>query len=113
MKLAYYLLTIVAIIITLYVGIDKATKGFLAFSISPYIMNLYLLKKSKNHIPLLVARGMTILIISVGIYFLFNQPIMEERLEEKFSFLFMPIWQWTMLWISGFIIYLGRKKPKV
>ena len=106
----FYLLSIIAIAITLYVGLKKELLGLALFAVSPYVVLLYLLAIAKHNTAVITAQVVTVFIISVGLYFILDTTYMERKLEYKFSFLFIPIWQWTMLLVSGFVIYLSNEK---
>lgn len=110
MKLGFYLLAIIASIITLMIGLSKELIGLAFFAVSPYLMILFLLKISTHNTAIITAKSVTIFIVLVGLYFLLDTTYMERKLGDKFSFLFMPIWQWTMLLVSGSVIYLSNGK---
>lgn len=84
--------------------------GLALFACSPYILTLYLLFIAKHKTALITAEVVTVFIVSVGLYFLLDTTYMERQLEYKFSFLFIPLWQWTMLLVSGFVVYLSNGK---
>ena len=109
-SIVFYLLSIVAIVITLMMGIKHDHLGFTLFAITPYMMTFFLLVISRHHTAILTAKVMTVFLVSVGLYFLLDTTYMERKLGDKFSFLFIPIWQWTMLLVSGFVIYLSNGK---
>ena len=106
----FYLLSVIAIIITFFIGIKNNVIGLAFFAISPYILTIYLLAIAKHNTAVITAQVVTVFIVSVGLYFLLDTTYMERRLEYKFSYLFIPIWQWTMLLVSGFVIYLSNEK---
>lgn len=108
MKLGFYLLAIIASIITAMIGLSKGFLGLVFFAISPYLMTLFLLKIATHNTAIITAKTVTIFIVLVGLYFLLDTTYMERKLGDKFSFLFMPIWQWTMLLVSGSVIYLSN-----
>ena len=110
MKLGFYLLAIVASIITAMIGLSKGLLGLALFAISPYLMTLFLLKIATHNTAITTAKTVTLFIVLVGLYFLLDTTYMEKKLGDKFSFLFMPIWQWTMLLVSGSVIYLSNGK---
>ena len=110
MKLGFYLLAIIASIITLMIGLSKGLLGLVFFAISPYLMTLFFLKIATHNTAIITAKTVTIFIVLVGLYFLLDTTYMERKLGDKFSFLFMPIWQWTMLLVSGSVIYLSNGK---
>ena len=110
MKLFFYLLSITASTITLNIGLNNGLLGLALFAASPYLVLLYLLKIAGHTTAVVTARVVTVFIVSVGLYFLLDTTYMEKRLEYKFSYLFIPIWQWTMLLVSGFVIYLSNEK---
>ncbi|HIP26903.1 MAG TPA: hypothetical protein EYG80_04535 [Flavobacteriaceae bacterium] len=113
MKTILYILTLLAISITLAVGLQKSLFfGYLIFATLPYLITLYVLKISKHNTAKNVAYSTSIFIISVGLYFLLDKTYMEQNLEHKFSFLFMPMWQLTMLLVLGFVVYLSNGKSK-
>ena len=106
----FYGLSVLAIVITLGTGFDNGLLGLALFAASPYLVLLYLLKIAKHTSAVVTSRVVTVFIVSVGLYFLLDTTYMEKRLEYKFSYLFIPIWQWTMLLVSGFVIYLSNEK---
>ena len=108
MKLGFYLLSIIATVITLLFGFANGLVELTFFAVTPYIMTLYLLKISKHNTAVLTAKVITVFIVLVGLYFLIDTTYMERKLGDKFSFLFMPMWQWTMLLVSGLVIYLSN-----
>ena len=110
MKLGFYLLAIVASIITLMIGLSKGILGLAFFAISPYLMTLFLLKIATHNTAIITAKSVTVFVVLVGLYFLLDTTYMEKKLGDKFSFLFMPIWQWTMLLVSGAVVYLSNGK---
>jgi hypothetical protein len=111
MKTLLYILTLLAIIITLAIALDKSLAlPYLIFSTLPYFMTLYILKISKHNTAKNTAYATAIFIVSVGLYFLLDTTYMEKNLEYKFSFLFIPLWQLTMLLVSGFVVYLSNGK---
>lgn len=105
----FYSIGITAAIVTLYMGIENGLMGLALFAISPYLGLLYILKIAKHPTAIIIAKTVTVFLVSVGLYFLLDTTYMERRLETKFSFLFIPIWQWTMLLVSGFVIYLSNE----
>ena len=111
MKITLYILTLLAIIITLVIGIQKSlAPSYLIFSALPYVITLYILKISKHNTAKNTAYTTAIFIVSVGLYFLLDTTYMEKNLEYKFSFLFIPLWQLTMLLVAGFVVYLSNGK---
>jgi len=107
MKKIFYILTLLAIIITLALGIQKSLHlGYLISATLPYALCLYILKISTHN----TAYATSLFIVSVGLYFLLDNTYMERNLEHKFSFLFIPFWQLTMLLVSGFVVYLSNGK---
>jgi len=110
MNSVFYGLSVIALVITLTMGLDNTLLGLALFAASPYCMLLYLLTIAKHSTAVVTARVVTVFIISVGLYFLLDTTYMERHLAHKFSFLFIPIWQWTMLLVSGFVIYLSNDK---
>ena len=112
MKLLLTLLLIVTICITLILGLEKGL-GFLAlFALSPYVMSFYLVKIAKDSTARVTAYVVTVFVMSVGLYFLLDTTYMERNLGDKFSYLFIPIWQWTMLSVSGLVVYLSNTNTK-
>ena len=109
MKLSFYGLNSVAVVITFFSGLSVVPVGLVSFALSPYIVAFYLVKIAKHQTARVTAMVITVFIVSVGLYFLLDTTYMERRLEYKFSFLFIPIWQWTMLMVSGSVIYLSNK----
>ena len=80
------------------------------FAISPYVATLMLLYIAKHNTAVVTSQAVTLFIVGVGLYFLLDNTYMERHLGYKFSFLFIPIWQWTMLLVTGFVIYLSNDK---
>ncbi|HFQ62341.1 MAG TPA: hypothetical protein ENK39_08630 [Epsilonproteobacteria bacterium] len=110
MKVLFYMLGCIAILITFMEASSSTAKSFMWFAVSPYLMSVYLIYIAKHQTSLITAGTVTLFIISVGLYFLLDTTYMERKLGDKFSFLFIPIWQWTMLIVSGFVIYLSNDK---
>ena len=111
MKITLYILTLLAIIITLVIGIQKSlAPSYLIFSVLPYVITLYILKISEHNTAKNTAYTTSIFTVSVGLYFLLDTTYMEKNLEYKFSFLFIPLWQLTMLLVAGFVVYLSNGK---
>jgi hypothetical protein len=111
MKIILYTLTLIAIFITLFMGIEKSLAlPYTLFAILPYSITLYILKISEHNTAKNTAYTTTLFIVSVGLYFLLDTTYMEKNLEHKFSFLFMPIWQLAMLLVAGFVVYLSNVK---
>lgn len=109
MKLFFYGLNVVAVVITFFSGLSVVPAGLVFFALTPYILALYLVKIAKHQTAMVTAMVITVFIVSVGLYFLLDTTYMERRLEYKFSYLFIPIWQWAMLIVSGSVIYLSNK----
>lgn len=107
-KIPFYILSVVAAGTTLAIGLGNALIGLAVFASSPYILTLFLMWIAKHKTAVITAQVVTVFIVSVGLYFLLDTTYMERNLEYKFSFLFIPIWQWTMLVVSGFVIYLSN-----
>ncbi|CAA6800434.1 MAG: Unknown protein [uncultured Sulfurovum sp.] len=111
MKTILYILTLIAIITTLALGLEQSVAlGYLAFTILPYVITLYILKISKHKTAKNTAYSTAIFVVSVGLYFLIDTTYMENNLEHKFSFLFIPMWQLTMLLVSGLVVYFSNRK---
>ena len=111
MKTILYILTLLAIIITLALGLEQSLAfGYLAFAIVPYLTTLYILKISNHPTAKYTAYATAIFVIFVGLYFLIDTTYMEDNLEHKFSFLFIPMWQLTMLLVSGLVVYFSNRK---
>ena len=113
MKNIFYSLTLLAIIITLALGIQKSLHlGYLIFATLPYALSLYVLKISTHNTAKNTAYTTSLFIVSVGLYFLLDTTYMERNLEHKFSFLFIPLWQLTILLVSGVVVYLTNGENK-
>lgn len=108
MQVFFYALGSIATIITLITGLNKGLFGLVFFAISPYLFTFYLLTIAKHPTAVVTAKTVTLFVVSVGLYFLLDTTYMEKHLAYKFSFLFIPLWQWTMLVVSGFVIYLSN-----
>ncbi len=108
LKSPFYLLSIIAIVITLFMGYRNALTGLALFAMSPYVVTFFLVLIAKHNTALLTAQVVTVFIVFVGLYFLLDNTYMERHLGYKFSFLFMPLWQWTMLLFSGFVVHLSN-----
>jgi len=106
----FYALSSIAIVVTLTIGWKNNLFGLAFFAITPYIGLLYILKVAKDTTAIVTAKTVTLFLVAVGLYFLLDTTYMERYLQMKFSFLFIPIWQWTMLLVSGFVIYLSNEK---
>ncbi len=105
--------SIIAIIITLVLGLQKSLVAYyLIFAILPYGITLYLINIANHNTAKNTAYATATFIVSVGLYFLLDTTYMEKNLEHKFSFLFIPLWQLTMLLVSGFVVYLSNGKKK-
>jgi len=107
----FYLLNIIAIVLTIVLGYSTVHSGLILFTFFPYILLVYLLYLAKGTIATVTAKIITLFIVSVGMYFLLDTTYMEQKLEYKFSFLFIPLWQYTMILVSGFVIYLSNQAP--
>ena len=112
MKLLFIIISITAIVVTVISGLESVQYSLILFALSPYLMNIYLIGIAKHKTAVLTARTMTLFLVAVGLYFLLDTTYMEKHLEERFSFLFIPIWQWTMLLVSGFVIYLSNERTE-
>jgi len=108
MKLLLILLSTVAIAITFMLGREQGLWSLAFFAASPYVMSIYLLSIAKHTSAIITAKVLTVFIVSVGLYFLLDSTYMERNLEYKFSYLFIPIWQWTMLVVAGAVVYLSN-----
>ena len=106
----FYMLLSLAILVTLLYGYYNSLIGLTFFALLPYIVAIYLLFISKHISSIITAKVVTVFIICVGLYFLIDTTYMERKLAYKFSFLFMPIWQLTMLLVSGLVVFLGNNK---
>jgi hypothetical protein len=104
------MINIVAIVITFREGMSNTTLSLTLFATSPYFVLLYLVSIARHRTSVVTALSLTFFLVSVGLYFLLDTTYMERRLEDKFSFLFIPIWQLTMLLFGGFVVYLSNKK---
>ncbi len=112
MKIFFYTLSVLAILITAYTGIRSGLVSFTVFAVSPYVGLLYLSWIAKDKTAILTARTVILFLVSVGLYFLLDTTYMERRLGTHFSFLFIPVWQWTMLLVSGLVVYLSNTDSK-
>lgn len=108
MQLLFFSFSIVAIMITFIMGLKSVSYGLVFFAISPYFVTLYLIKIAQYETAILTARSMTLFVVVIGLYFLLDTTYMERRLGDNFSYLFIPLWQLTMLAVSGFVIYLSN-----
>jgi len=108
MKSFFYLLCLFSIAITLYIGLQSKLCFLAIFAILPYIGLLYIVYIAKSTTALMTAKVITLFLVSVGLYFLLDTTYMERQLGMKFSFLFIPIWQCTMLLVSGFVVFLSN-----
>jgi hypothetical protein len=106
----FYLLNALAIGITILVGLPTIHSGLIVFTVGPYVLLLYLLSLARGNIAIVTAEVITVFIVLVGMYFLLDTTYMERRLEYKFSFLFKPIWQYSMILVSGLVIYFSNYK---
>ena len=110
-KTLFYLITLIAIGTTVIVGIQKELSIlYILFTSLSYAILLYLIKIAKHKTSILTVQSTVLFIVLAGLYFLLDTTYMEQNLEHKFSFLFMPIWQLTMLLVSGLVIYLSNGK---
>lgn len=112
MKSFLTLLGIFALAITFILGVEKGLLFLALFAASPYVMGIYLLYISKHRSAVITAKVLIVFIVSVGLYFLLDRTYMERNLGYKFSYLFMPIWQWTMLLAAGAVAYLSNGSTK-
>ena len=112
MKIFFYILSLIAIVITSYSGMQDGLVGSTFFAVSPYVGLLYILNIAKHKTAMITARTVTIFLVSVGLYFLLDTTYMERKLGTNFSFIFIPLWQWTMLLVSGFVVYLSNGKAE-
>ncbi|HHD78547.1 MAG TPA: hypothetical protein ENK98_02735 [Epsilonproteobacteria bacterium] len=110
MKVLFYAVSCMAILITFMESTSSIAKSFMWFAVSPYIVVCYLIYIAKHQTAFLTAAAVTLFIVLVGLYFLLDTTYMDRNLGDKFSFLFIPLWQWTMLIVSGFVIYLSNDK---
>jgi len=108
MKYFFYILNIFAIVITFALGLEQGLFFLVFFASSPYVLSLYLVYISKQPSAVITARILTVFIVSVGLYFLLDTTYMEKNLGFKFSYLFIPIWQWSMLLVAGAVVYLSN-----
>ena len=109
----FYALSGIAIVITLTIGLQKNLLGLAFFAITPYVGLLYILKIAKATTASITAKTVTLFLVAVGLYFLLDTTYMQRYLQMKFSFLFIPIWQWTMLLVSGLVVYLSNEKKSL
>lgn len=98
--------------ITLYIGLQSKVYFLTLFAMLPYVGLLYILYISKSTTALITAKVITVFLVSVGLYFLLDTTYMERQLGVKFSFLFIPLWQCTMLLVSGLVVYFSNKKKR-
>lgn len=105
-----YGLSLLSMVTTGYYALNMHLFALGFFALSPYIATIFLLYIAKQNTAVITAQVVTLFIVSVGLYFLLDTTYMERRLSYKFSFLFIPIWQWTMLLVTGFVIYLSNDK---
>jgi len=110
MKPFFYLLNLSAIVITFIEGLSNTTLGFTLFAISPYLVLLYLVSISADRTSIVTAYSLSLFLVSVGLYFLLDTTYIEKVLADKFSYLFIPIWQLTMVLVGGFVVYLSNKR---
>ena len=110
LHLLFYGLSLLSIVVTGYYALHMHLFALGFFALSPYIATIFLLYIAKHNTAVVTAQVVTLFIVSVGLYFLLDTTYMERRLSYKFSFLFIPIWQWTMLLVTGFVIYLSNDK---
>ena len=110
-KAPFYFLATLAGLITLTIGFKNNLFWLAFFAFSPYVMTLILLYIASHQTAILTAKVMTVFLLCVGLYFLLDTTYMERALGDKFSFYFLPLWQWTMLLVSGFVIYLSNADP--
>ena len=108
MKIFLYICTFIAIGITVFVGIENDLTPLWVFTISPYVGLLYILRIAKHKTARMTSMTVTVFVVLVGLYFLLDTTYMERNLGTKFSFFFIPIWQWTMLLVSGTVVYLSN-----
>ena len=108
MKIFLYICTLFAVGITIFVGLENGLTIQWVFAISPYLGLLYILRIAKHKTAIITSMTVTIFLVSVGLYFLLDTTYMERYLGSKFSFFFIPIWQWTMLLVSGTVVYFSN-----
>ncbi|CAA6806854.1 MAG: Unknown protein [uncultured Sulfurovum sp.] len=105
MKTILYILTLIAIITTLALGLEQSLEfGYLAFAIVPYLTTLYMLKIANHTTAKYTAYATAIFVVFVGLYFLIDTTYMEDSLEHKFSFLcytYVAVDNVTCFWVSG------------
>ena len=106
----FYGLSLGSIVVTGYYALNMQLFALGFFALTPYIATIFILYIAKHNTAVVTAQVVTLFIVSVGLYFLLDTTYMERRLSYKFSFLFIPIWQWTMLLVTGFVIYLSNDK---
>lgn len=108
MKIILYIFVLCACCITAFVGLQSGLTSLWTFAISPYLGLLYILHIAKHKTAMITSMTVTVFLVFVGLYFLLDTTYMERNLGSKFSFLFIPIWQWTMLLVSGTVVYLSN-----
>ena len=112
MKICLQILSLLAFGLTLILGFKQDLLGLSFFASSSYLVCVYLLSMAREGIALVTAEVLTVFLFSVGMYFLLDTTYMERHLGYKFSYLFIPIWQWTMLLVAGFVVYLSQPSLK-
>jgi len=112
MKSFFYVLCLLAMLITFYIGLQSKLYFLTLFAVSPYLGLLYILYIAKSTTALMTAKVVTVFLVVVGLYFLLDTTYMERQLGVKFSFLFIPLWQCTMLLVTGLVVYLSNRKKR-
>lgn len=113
MKITIYSLLFLALGITFVTGMQKGLTLLGLFATSPYVGALLLLYLAKQKTAIITAEVLAVFLVSVGLYFLLDTTYMERNLGIKFSFLFIPLWQWTMLLVAGLVVLLSNGRPKI
>lgn len=116
MKRVTYIITWIAIVATLWFGIDAMgeTRSFSAFLILfvviiPYLLGLWLLRISRVKKVIRLVSGIVSLLAIAGVYMLYRSLVLYPDAQSGMVFLVLPVYQFPVMLLTAAAVWIMQR----
>ena len=118
MKAIAYSINLIAIIVTIGIGIRSMESfslgavGFLLWAVSPYLFADLMIKYVIQYVSILAVGGLSFILAIGGMFLLIDAMFLHPDAQSALAFVVIPMYQWVILLIVALPLYLIEKKYK-
>jgi len=116
MKRIAYILSAVAIIVTIVIGLDTMSKpytlsafGFILWAVSPYGLLMILIKEAKSKAARIGILVLCAIVCLLGLILIIDAMYIHLDAQSGLVYIFAPLWQWVGLLIFAVPVLLLNK----